>query len=156
MLQRARPGAVTFASPGSHSAPIGFCAYVFRACEYRKSALYLHEGTLPTDRHRKRVRCVALKQQFSQEQIVVTAGWAFAVPCDVLTATACGSPGAHLNPAVTVTVAIKTGDYTHVRIAGEHSELREPTRGVLAARRLDFGRSTSDFAVKSVTMPDRN
>ena len=46
--------------------------------------------------------------------IVITAGWAFAVFCGVLTATACGSPGAHLNPAVTIAVAIKTGDYTHV------------------------------------------
>lgn len=43
--------------------------------------------------------------------IVVTAGWAFAVFCGVLTATACGSPGAHLNPAVTIAVAIRTGQY---------------------------------------------
>ena len=46
--------------------------------------------------------------------IVVTAGWAFAVFCGVLTATACGSPGAHLNPAVTIAVAIRTGDYHQV------------------------------------------
>ncbi len=46
--------------------------------------------------------------------IVITAGWAFAVLSGVLTAIACGSPGAHLNPAVTVAVAIKTGDYSHV------------------------------------------
>ncbi len=46
--------------------------------------------------------------------IVITAGWAFAVFSGVLTATACGSPGAHLNPAVTIAVAIKTGDYSHV------------------------------------------
>ena len=46
--------------------------------------------------------------------IVITAGWAFAVFAGVLTATACGSPGAHLNPAVTIAVAIKTGDYSHV------------------------------------------
>ena len=46
--------------------------------------------------------------------IVTTAGWAFAVFAGVISATACGSPGAHLNPAVTVAVAIKTGDYTHM------------------------------------------
>jgi glycerol uptake facilitator protein len=46
--------------------------------------------------------------------IVITAGWAFAVFCGVLTAIACGSPGAHLNPAVTIAVAVKTGDFSHV------------------------------------------
>ena len=34
--------------------------------------------------------------------IVITAGWAFAVLCGVLTAIACGSSDAHLNPAVTL------------------------------------------------------
>ena len=46
--------------------------------------------------------------------MVITGGWAFAVISGVLTATASGSPGAHLNPAVTVAVAIKTVDYSHV------------------------------------------
>ncbi len=46
--------------------------------------------------------------------IVIAAGWAFAVFSGVITATACGSPGAHLNPAVTLAVAIKTGDYTQM------------------------------------------
>ena len=45
--------------------------------------------------------------------IVITAGWAFAVFCGIVTAIACGSPGAHLNPAVTVAIAIKTGDFSH-------------------------------------------
>ena len=59
---------------------------------------------------------VLLKQSKAENAgwIVITAGWAFAVLCGVLTATACGSPGAHLNPAVTVAVAIRTGDYSHV------------------------------------------
>ena len=46
--------------------------------------------------------------------IVIATGWAFAVFSGVLAAIACGSPGAHLNPAVTVAVAIRTGDYSHV------------------------------------------
>jgi glycerol uptake facilitator protein len=46
--------------------------------------------------------------------MAVTTGWAFAVATGVLTAIACGSPGAHLNPAVTLAVAIKTGDFSSV------------------------------------------
>ena len=46
--------------------------------------------------------------------IVITAGWAFAVMCGVFTAIACGSAGAHLNPAVTIGVAVRTGDYSNV------------------------------------------
>lgn len=46
--------------------------------------------------------------------IVITAGWAFAVMCGVFTAIACGSSGAHLNPAVTLGVAVRTGDYSNV------------------------------------------
>ncbi len=44
--------------------------------------------------------------------MVITAGWAFAVMCGVFTAMACGSPGAHLNPAVTLGVAVRTGDFS--------------------------------------------
>jgi glycerol uptake facilitator protein len=46
--------------------------------------------------------------------IVITAGWGFAVFSGVVTAIACGSPGAHLNPAVTLAVAIKTGAFAQV------------------------------------------
>jgi glycerol uptake facilitator protein len=46
--------------------------------------------------------------------IVITAGWAFAVMCGVFTAIACGSPGAHINPAVTLGVAVRSGDYSNV------------------------------------------
>jgi glycerol uptake facilitator protein len=34
--------------------------------------------------------------------------------CGVFTAIACGSPFAHLNPAFTLGIAVRTGDYTHV------------------------------------------
>jgi glycerol uptake facilitator protein len=46
--------------------------------------------------------------------MVITAAWGFAVFAGVVTAIACGSPGAHLNPAVTIAVAIKTGVYSQV------------------------------------------
>jgi glycerol uptake facilitator protein len=44
--------------------------------------------------------------------IVITTGWALAVLCGIFTATACGSPDAHLNPAVTMGVAVSTGDFS--------------------------------------------
>ncbi len=43
--------------------------------------------------------------------LAITAGWAFAVFCGVLTAIAFGSPMAHLNPAITLAVAIQTGNF---------------------------------------------
>jgi len=45
--------------------------------------------------------------------MAITAGWAFAVMCGVFTAIACGSPEAHLNPAVTLGMAVKSGNYSH-------------------------------------------
>ena len=58
---------------------------------------------------------VTLKQSKAEAAgwMVIAAGWGFAVFCGVVTAIACGSPGAHLNPAVTVAIAIKTGDFSH-------------------------------------------
>jgi glycerol uptake facilitator protein len=44
--------------------------------------------------------------------IVITAGWALAVMSGVFTAIAFGSPDAHLNPAVTLGVAVTTGDWS--------------------------------------------
>jgi glycerol uptake facilitator protein len=41
--------------------------------------------------------------------IVITAGWAFAVLCGVFVAAAAGSPGADLNPAVTIAVLMRGG-----------------------------------------------
>src|SRR6266571_4135250 len=46
--------------------------------------------------------------------IVITAGWAFAVMAGVFTAIACGSSDAHLNPAVTLGMAVKSGDFSKV------------------------------------------
>jgi glycerol uptake facilitator protein len=41
--------------------------------------------------------------------IVITAGWAFAVLCGIFVAAANGSPGADLNPAVTIGVLLRGG-----------------------------------------------
>ena len=46
--------------------------------------------------------------------LAITAGWAFAVLAGVFTAIACGSPDAHINPAVTVGFAFLTGDFSKV------------------------------------------
>jgi glycerol uptake facilitator protein len=45
--------------------------------------------------------------------VAITAGWAFAVMAGVFVAVACGSPG-HINPAVTLGMAVKSGDYSQV------------------------------------------
>ena len=45
---------------------------------------------------------------------VITAGWAFAVMAGVFTAIACGSSDAHLNPAVTLGFAARSGDFSKV------------------------------------------
>jgi glycerol uptake facilitator protein len=46
--------------------------------------------------------------------IVITAGWAFGVMAGVFTAVACGSPQAHINPAVTLGFAVRSGDFANV------------------------------------------
>ena len=46
--------------------------------------------------------------------LAITAGWAFAVMTGVFTAIACGSPDAHLNPAVTIGMAVRSGDFSNV------------------------------------------
>jgi glycerol uptake facilitator protein len=62
------------------------------------------------------VAAVVLKKTKAENSgwIVITAGWAFAVMCGVFTAIACGSPDAHINPAVTLGVAMKSGNFSHV------------------------------------------
>jgi glycerol uptake facilitator protein len=46
--------------------------------------------------------------------MVIATGWALAVMTGVFTAIACGSDDAHLNPAVTLGMAIKSGDFSHL------------------------------------------
>lgn len=45
--------------------------------------------------------------------ITITTAWALAVCFGVLVAKALGSPGAHLNPAVTLSVCIQTGNFSN-------------------------------------------
>jgi glycerol uptake facilitator protein len=48
--------------------------------------------------------------------MVIATGWAFAVMCGIFTAIACGDGDAHLNPAVTLGVAVSTGDYSKLML----------------------------------------
>jgi glycerol uptake facilitator protein len=46
--------------------------------------------------------------------IVIATGWGLAVVAAIFTAIAFGSPGAHINPAITLTVAVLSGDWSKV------------------------------------------
>jgi glycerol uptake facilitator protein len=46
--------------------------------------------------------------------LAIATGWAFAVMCGAFTALACGSPDAHLNPALTLAAAISSGSFAKV------------------------------------------
>ena len=46
--------------------------------------------------------------------MAITTGWALGVLCGVLVAQAFGSPGASLNPAITLAVAVNTGNFQPV------------------------------------------
>ncbi len=59
------------------------------------------------------VASVLLRKSKAEDSgwIVITTGWALGVMAGVFTAVACGSADAHLNPAVTLGFAVKTGDF---------------------------------------------
>jgi glycerol uptake facilitator protein len=46
--------------------------------------------------------------------IVIATGWGMAVVAGICTAVACGSPGAHINPAITLAVAILSKKWASV------------------------------------------
>src|SRR6266446_3492171 len=46
--------------------------------------------------------------------MVITTGWAMAVMLGVFTAIACGSSDAHINPAVTLGMAVRSGDFSKI------------------------------------------
>lgn len=46
--------------------------------------------------------------------IVIATGWGMAVVAGIFTAIAFGSPGAHINPAITFTVSLLSGNWSNV------------------------------------------
>ena len=59
---------------------------------------------------------VTLRKSYAADAgwMVVTTGWALAVLCGVLVAQAFGSPGANLNPAITLAAAVTSGDWSQL------------------------------------------
>jgi glycerol uptake facilitator protein len=59
---------------------------------------------------------VTLRKSYAADSgwMVITTGWALAVLCGVLVAQAFGSSGAHLNPAISLAVAVTSGDYSQL------------------------------------------
>jgi glycerol uptake facilitator protein len=57
---------------------------------------------------------VTLRKPYAADAgwMVIATGWALGVLCGVLVAQAFGSSGANLNPAVTLAVAVDSGDYS--------------------------------------------
>jgi glycerol uptake facilitator protein len=57
---------------------------------------------------------VTLRKSYAADAgwLVIATGWGLAVLCGVLVAQAFGSSGANLNPAVTLAVAVDSGDYS--------------------------------------------
>src|SRR5215470_7209989 len=48
--------------------------------------------------------------------MVIATGWAFAVLCGVFTAVLCGSEDAHLNPAITLAMAVQSGNFSKLHV----------------------------------------
>jgi glycerol uptake facilitator protein len=61
---------------------------------------------------------VTLRKSYAADAgwMVITTGWAMGVLCGVLVAQAFGSPGAHINPAITLAVAVISGDFSQVAL----------------------------------------
>jgi glycerol uptake facilitator protein len=61
---------------------------------------------------------VLLKQSKGENSgwIVITTAWGLAVVAAIFTAIAFGSPGAHINPAITFTVALLSGNWSNVAL----------------------------------------
>jgi glycerol uptake facilitator len=59
---------------------------------------------------------VTLRKSYAADSgwMVIAAGWMLAVLCGVLVAQAFGSPGANLNPAITLAAAVIGGNYSQL------------------------------------------
>ena len=57
---------------------------------------------------------VTLRKSYAADSgwMVIATGWALAVLCGVVVAQAFGSPGAHLNPAISLAAAVASGNYS--------------------------------------------
>jgi glycerol uptake facilitator protein len=81
--------------------------------------------------------------------MVITTGWALGVLCGVLVAQAFGSPGAHLNPAISLAAAVISGDYSQLSLYWPAQMLGAMSGAALVA--LHYGphwRLTEDPAAK--------
>ena len=61
---------------------------------------------------------VTLRKSYAADSgwMVITTGWALGVLCGVLVAQAFGSPGANLNPAITLAAAVISGNYSQLPV----------------------------------------
>ena len=94
---------------------------------------------------------VLLRKSFAADSgwIVIATGWALAVLCGVLVAQAFGSPGAHINPAITLAVAVTHGDFSQVWVFWSAQMLGSMAgAGLMALHYAPHWRHTSDPAVK--------
>ena len=94
---------------------------------------------------------VNLRKSFATDSgwMVVTTGWALAVLCGVLVAQAFGSPGAHINPAFTLAVAVDHGDFSQVWVYWSAQMLGAMVGAALMALHYaPHWRATPDPAVK--------
>ncbi len=88
---------------------------------------------------------VTLRKSYAADSgwMVITTGWALAVLCGVLVAQAFGSPGAHLNPAITLAAAVVSGNY---------AQLADLLVGAVAGR--DVRRGTGSPALRAALEAD--
>jgi glycerol uptake facilitator protein len=81
--------------------------------------------------------------------IVIATGWGLAVVAGIFTAIACGSPGAHINPAVTLAAALLSGNWSNVPLFWTAQTLGAFTGAVLVwMTYLPHWRETPDPATK--------
>ena len=92
---------------------------------------------------------VTLRKSYAADSgwIVIATGWALAVLCGVLVAQAFGSPGANLNPAITLAVAVNSGDYSQLLSLWSAQLLGAMAGATLMA--LHYGPHCTNAAVRS-------
>jgi glycerol uptake facilitator protein len=61
---------------------------------------------------------VTLRKSYAADAgwMVITTGWALGVLCGVMVAQAFGSPGANINPAITLAAAVSSGNYAQLLV----------------------------------------